>query len=178
MGRSGSSAGSLRRSNQSWRTGLGGADGCADAVSGKAVATLPIKAMNSRLFTIASPWVAVTGSSLVGGTIFRLILLKGAGPSAANTKAAMPTSRTERATPSSRRDGARNPLPVRVHSANSFCLGRFRAWTIMGNGQTYLQRAEIGRRSGISVRNVGDDFAFVHRRGIRLEAEVHILCLV
>jgi Ketopantoate reductase PanE/ApbA C terminal len=30
----------LRRSNQSWRTGLGGADCCADAVSGRAAAAL------------------------------------------------------------------------------------------------------------------------------------------
>jgi len=66
MGSSGSSAGSLRRSNQSWRTGLGGADGCADAVSGKAAAALPRKAMNSRLFIVASPSVAATGVAFLG----------------------------------------------------------------------------------------------------------------
>ena len=54
MGSSGSSAASLRRSNQSWRTGLGGADCCADAVSGRAAAALPRKAMNSRLLIVSS----------------------------------------------------------------------------------------------------------------------------
>src|SRR5215470_4787977 len=54
MGSSGSRAGSLRRSSQSWRTGLGGAGCCADAVSGKAAAALPRKAMNSRLLIVAS----------------------------------------------------------------------------------------------------------------------------
>src|ERR1700692_1683867 len=59
MGSSGSSAGSLRRSNQSSRTGLpgaglGGAGCCADAVSGKAAAAPARKAMNSRLFIVAS----------------------------------------------------------------------------------------------------------------------------
>jgi hypothetical protein len=55
MGRSGSSAGSLCRSSQSWRTGLrGAACCCADAVSGKAAAALPSKAMNSRLLIVAS----------------------------------------------------------------------------------------------------------------------------
>src|SRR5271168_5328994 len=65
MGSSGSSAGSLRRSNQSWRTGLSGADRCADAVSGRAAAAPPRKAMNSRLFIVASPSVAATGFTLV-----------------------------------------------------------------------------------------------------------------
>src|ERR1700719_3506605 len=63
MGSSGSSAGSLRRSNQSSRTGLpgaglGGAGCCADAVSGKAAAALPRKEMNSRLFIVASLSIA------------------------------------------------------------------------------------------------------------------------
>src|SRR5215470_15247656 len=70
MGSSGSSAGSLRRSNQSSRTGLpgaglGGAGCCADAVSGKAAAAPPRKAMNSRLFIVASLSIAVTGFKLV-----------------------------------------------------------------------------------------------------------------
>src|SRR5260370_42277841 len=54
MGSPGSRAASLRRSSQSWRTGLGGAGCCADAVSGKAAAALPRKAMNSRLLIVAS----------------------------------------------------------------------------------------------------------------------------
>ena len=65
MGSSGSSAGSLRRSNQSSRTGLGGRGCCAAAVSGRAAAALPSKAINSRLFMVASPCVAATGSTLV-----------------------------------------------------------------------------------------------------------------
>src|SRR5215470_4929467 len=54
MGSSGSSAGSLCRSNQSSRTGLGGRGCCAAAVRGTAAAALPSKAMNSRLFIVAS----------------------------------------------------------------------------------------------------------------------------
>src|SRR5262249_53412958 len=54
MGSSGSSAGSLRRSNQSSRTGLGGRGCCAAAVSGKVAAALLTKAINSRLFIVAS----------------------------------------------------------------------------------------------------------------------------
>src|SRR5947207_4243597 len=57
MGSSGSSAGSLCRSSQSWRTGLRGAGCCADAadaVSRMAAAALPARAMNSRLFMVSS----------------------------------------------------------------------------------------------------------------------------
>src|SRR5215510_10217042 len=63
MGSSGSSAGSLRRFTQSSRTGFRGADCCADAVIGKVAAAPPRRAMNSRLFIVASPSVA--GFSLV-----------------------------------------------------------------------------------------------------------------
>src|SRR5215470_13696149 len=54
MGSSGSSAGSLCRFSQSSRTGLRGADCCADAVIGKVAAAPPRRAMNSRLFIVAS----------------------------------------------------------------------------------------------------------------------------
>src|SRR4030081_2408159 len=84
MGSSGSSAGSLRRSNQSSRTGLpgaglGGAGCCADAVSGKAAAALPRKAINSRLFIIASPSVAATGFTLVPRRVTAQWLLRPRG---------------------------------------------------------------------------------------------------
>src|SRR5580700_3167388 len=69
MGSSGSSAGSLRRSSQSSRTGFGGGDccadaGCAEAASGTAAAALPRRAINSRLFIVASLTFA-TGFALV-----------------------------------------------------------------------------------------------------------------
>src|SRR5215831_803097 len=63
IGSSGSSAGSLCRFSQSSRTGFRGADCCADAVIGKVAAAPPRRAMNSRLFIVASPSVA--GFSLV-----------------------------------------------------------------------------------------------------------------
>src|SRR5262249_51540149 len=53
--------------SQSSRTGLRGADCCADAVIGKVAAAPPRRAMNSRLFIVASlpllifPWFLAAG---------------------------------------------------------------------------------------------------------------------